>query len=602
MKIKKDKSKRKNSVTGLLVAVWKYAPSKKLVVFFVALSILSHVLYLLEPIVIGRIFNSIQFHSQDPEILNILFKGLLLLVLIEFASWVFHGPSRVIERKNAYLTRKNFKEKLVSMTIDLPVRWHKNHHSGDTIDKIDKASTNLFNFSGELFQLIGAVVRLGGSVVILMIFDWKIIFIAGGVALFAVLTVMYFDRILMKGYKKIFKAENFLAAGIYDYVSNIITVITLRLKKRAMKDIEGRLMKAYPTYKRTVYLNEFKWFLVSMSIVTMTLAVLMLSAFESHKKDGVIVIGTLFVLYRYLSQIGSTFYTFAWKYSETVEQYEAVVAVEVIEEEHKKIKEAKEDDLPESWQSVKICGLDFDYEKEKIEELEKTNFRGGNIKNVSLAFERGRKIAFVGESGSGKSTLLSLIRGLHHTDKAKVYCDGKLLKNGLRHLNKRALLIPQDPEIFNATAQYNITMGAEREDEKLENAMKIARFEDVVKKLKKGLATNVMEKGVSLSGGEKQRLALARGIYAADGHDFLLFDEPTSSVDSENELKIYRNVFEKFPDKTIFSAIHRLHLLRYFDYIYFFKNGEIVAEGTFSTLLNDKDFAKLWEVYNKKED
>jgi ABC-type multidrug transport system fused ATPase/permease subunit len=596
------KLKNINSIANLFSVVWKNAPSKKLVVFFIVLSTLAQVTSLMEPIVIGRIFNSIQFDSSDPEILKMLLRSFGLIALIEIGFWVFHGPARVLERKNAFLTRKNFKEKMVAKVVELPVSWHKKHHSGDTIDKIDKASSKLFDFAEDIFQLVGVAVRLVGSVVILTIFDWRIILITVAVAIFAIAVVVYFDRILIKGYKKIFKAENFLAAGIYDYVSNIITVITLRLKKRAMKDIEGRLMKAYPTYKKTVYLDQFKWFLVSMSIMAMTLAVLMLSAFESYRKEGVIVIGTLFILYRYLSQIGSTFYTFAWKYSQTVEQNEAVMAVETIQKEQASVVETKERGLPENWRSIRISDLNFDYYGENSWEFEKTNFQGGSIKKVSLCFERGQKIALVGESGSGKSTLLSLIRGLHHTDKAKVYCDGKLLENGLRHLNSGSLLIPQEPEIFNATARYNITMGDELNEEKLQSAMKIAGFENVVKKLKKGLATNVMEKGVSLSGGEKQRLALARGIYAAQGHDFLLFDEPTSSVDSGNELKIYRNVFENFPDKTIFSAIHRLHLLRYFDYIYFFKDGRIIAEGTFNTLLNDKGFSKLWEMYNKKED
>ena len=598
----KEKNKDKNSIVNLFLVVWKNTPSKKMVVFFIVLSVISQIVSLMEPIVIGRIFDSVQFAPDNPEIFKDLLRGFGLIALIEIGFWIFHGPARIIERNNAFLTRKNFKEKLVTKTIDLPVVWHKNNHSGDTIDKIEKASMNLFYFAGEIFQLVGISVRLVGSIIILAIFDWRIIFITLVVAIFSISVIVFFDRILIKGYRKIFKAENFLSAGLYDYVGNIITIITLRLKKRAMRDIEGRLMKAYPIHRKNIFLDEFKWFLVSMSILAMTLIILIFNAYESHKTTGVIVIGTLFVLYRYLFQIGTTFYTFAWKYSETVQQNEAVMAVEVIEKEYRKIKNFKKADLPEKWKSIKICDLNFDYEEERIGEEEKINFQVGNIKNISLCFQRGQKVAFVGESGSGKSTILSLFRGLHQPSKAKVYCDGKLLKNGLRHLNNKSLLIPQEPEIFNASAQYNITMGAKMDKQKIQKAIEIARFGEVVEKLKKGLETNVMEKGVSLSGGQKQRLALARGIYVADEYDLILLDEPTSSVDSGNELKIYQNIFENFKDKTIFSAIHRLHLLRYFDYVYFFKNGEIVTQGTFSTLLKDESFGKLWQAYSKKEE
>ena len=131
----------------------------------------------------------------------------------------------------------------------------------------------------------------------------------------------------------------------------------------------------------------------------------------------------------------------------------------------------------------------------------------------------------------------------------------------------------------------------------IEKVVEFACFKDVLAKLPKGLKTNVLEKGVSLSGGEKQRLALARGLLAAEKSDFLLLDEPTSSVDNENEQKIYKNIFDNYKDKTILSAIHRLHLLPQFDYIYMFQDGKIISEGTFHTLLKDKYFSKIWEKY-----
>ena len=89
----------------------------------------------------------------------------------------------------------------------------------------------------------------------------------------------------------------------------------------------------------------------------------------------------------------------------------------------------------------------------------------------------------------------------------------------------------------------------------------------------------------------------ARGILAARDSDFLFMDEPTSSVDTENEIKIYERIFEKLKKKTIISSVHRLHLLRYFDYIYYFKDGKLLTEGTFRTLLEDENFKALWEKY-----
>jgi ABC-type multidrug transport system fused ATPase/permease subunit len=120
----------------------------------------------------------------------------------------------------------------------------------------------------------------------------------------------------------------------------------------------------------------------------------------------------------------------------------------------------------------------------------------------------------------------------------------------------------------------------------------------VIARCPQGLETNVLEKGVSLSGGEKQRLALARGLLAAKNSDILLMDEPTSSVDTVNESKIYDAVFNQFKGKTIISALHRLHLLKKFDYIYIFDKGSIVAEGTLDQIKKEPRFIRIWNNHH----
>ena len=126
----------------------------------------------------------------------------------------------------------------------------------------------------------------------------------------------------------------------------------------------------------------------------------------------------------------------------------------------------------------------------------------------------------------------------------------------------------------------------------------MAQFEKVIQRLDKGLKTNVLEKGVSLSGGEKQRLALARGLLAVKDSDIVLMDEPTSSVDSMNEMRIHESLFSEFKDKVIISSIHRLHLLNKFDYIYMFDNGKIIGEGTINEIRKNPKFMNIWRRYN----
>jgi ABC-type multidrug transport system fused ATPase/permease subunit len=122
-----------------------------------------------------------------------------------------------------------------------------------------------------------------------------------------------------------------------------------------------------------------------------------------------------------------------------------------------------------------------------------------------------------------------------------------------------------------------------------------------VKKLPNGLKSSIVEKGVNLSGGEKQRLALSRGLLASEDKEIILLDEPTSSVDSKNELLIYQNIFNRFKNKTIISSIHRLHLLPLFDQIYFFKNGKIIASGDYRQLKRrSSEFQMMLRKYRNR--
>jgi len=327
----------------------------------------------------------------------------------------------------------------------------------------------------------------------------------------------------------------------------------------------------------------------------MTAAVLFINAYNSYKLRGVIVIGTLFILYQYLDRIGSAFYTFAWKYGEIVRQNAAVVAAEIIQEEYIKLHLEKKYLLPDKWRCLQIKKLFFSYQEEGEQKITKRT-----INNVSFNVSRQQKIAFIGVSGSGKSTILSLLRGLHEVDSGELFCDGKKLSGGLKHLQEYSTLIPQEAEIFNNSLEYNITLGVHVERQRLAEVTRLANLDTLINRLEKGLKTDVLEKGVSLSGGEKQRLALARGLLAAKDSQILLLDEPTSSVDVENELQIYQNIFQAFKDKVIISAVHSLHLLRYFDYVYMFKEGRLITEGNFKQLLGDENFKVLWESYSQE--
>lgn len=586
-----EKKVKSNLLWRLLKIEWKFlGKRRKWFLIYISFFFIAGLITLATPLVIGLIFNSIQKNgiASQSELYKLI--GLIsLLLAIDIGFWAFHGPGRVLEGRTGFFVSRNYKNDKIRKVLDLPMSWHKDHHSGDTIDKINNSTSAIEGFSQHTtFQVVYGLTNIIISTIILFIFSK----LAGILALvFSVLTIgliLNFDKRLHKQYKELNKLGNKVSAAVYDYIGNITTVVTLRLKNPVKKEIHERQMNRLPLFKKSRLLNELKWGTASIAITTMTVIVLSFYALSEFNKNGTILIGTLYILYGYLDRVGNTFFRFAELYGRLVSYDASIANVSPIDEEFELVKKDSNTRLPKNWREIKVKNMSFTYNKKgKIAHLDKAN----------LNLEKGKKIALIGESGSGKSTVLSLLRGLHSPMEGSIFVDGKKYLDGFSRLKHDITLIPQDPEIFNNSIKYNITLDFPTSKEELDKVIKLAEFQKVADRLEKGVNTNVMEKGVSLSGGEKQRLALARGILAAEKSSIVLMDEPTSSVDSMNEIKIYDNVFNEFKDKVVISSIHRLHLLNKFDYIYIFSKGKIIAEGDFKTLHHNPLFKSIWRKY-----
>ncbi|MBI2117398.1 ABC transporter ATP-binding protein [Candidatus Peregrinibacteria bacterium] len=578
----------------LLRAAWRYAEGRRwTMALYLGMFVCANIFNLAEPYVIGKLLNSVQGAAELENPLKTMAQYFLLLPLITFGIWVFHGPARILEQNTAFHVQSRFVRHFYQIVTSLPMEWHKNHHSGETISRLRKAYNGLYSFVSNGFQFVEMAMRLVGSIFVLTLLLPTAAIIAVTVSGVAFFIIFLFDRWLMPRYEAINVKEHYTASALHDYLTNITTVITLRLEKLTQSEIWRRLTEYFPLVRRTTMVNEWKWFLATVIIALMTVAVLAWYAWSTLSAGGILLAGTFFMLYDYLQKIGSAFYTFAWKYSDTVHQYadfrsaEDILRAEAISAFPRAY-------LPKDWRVIQVEDLCFTYEEK--------SGREHHLDEVMLTLRRGRKIALVGESGSGKSTIMALLRGLYTPSRVTVTCDGRLLKHGLRHLAPSVTLIPQDPEIFANTVEYNVTMDTAQAQEEVLEDVDLACFTSVLRRLPNGLQTNVVEKGVNLSGGEKQRLALARGFFAARDTDIILLDEPTSSVDSTNELKIYRNLFRRFADRCIVSSIHKLHLLPMFSDAYIIADGRVIEHGPVKKLLKGSGvLAGLWKKYNAEQ-
>ncbi|WP_336514338.1 ABC transporter ATP-binding protein [Pollutibacter soli] len=588
---------QENPYFFLLKTAWKYARAdrRKYVLIYIFF-MLSNVVSSLYPVIWGIFINDIQLNGADVLKHAWIYAGLYLAV--KFFDWVFHGPSRIVERKLAFNIGRNFLQELYHKSLRLPVKWHQDHHSGSTINRVRKAHEALRNFFDRGFEYLHTLFKFIFSFAAMLYFSP----LFGGVAVLlgsiVVWIILLFDRPYIKTLDQVNEGEHVVSSTLFDSLSNVITVITLRLQDRLEKTLLVRVQHIFPAFKKNTLINEWKWFVTDMLVGVIYAVILVGYVWQNYTPGQTFLLGGLVTLTGYVERFTSVFHNMAYLYTDVVRYATDVRTAMIIPDAYARHHlPERPGPLPETWQKIEIDHLNFIHEKHReISGNGKDNFMMAGLKNIKLDLERGKKIALIGESGSGKSTLLAILRGLYSPEPGVIVTvDGEVQKEGLSLIAEHVTLFPQEPEIFENTIEYNITLGLPYEAAEIDHITELVHFKDVIRQLPKGLQSNIVEKGVNLSGGQKQRLALARGWFAAKDSDIILLDEPTSSVDPKTELHIYEALFAAAKDKVVVSALHRLHLLRFFDTIYVMQHGEVIARGSLQELMSGSDaFKELW--------
>lgn len=206
------------------------------------------------------------------------------------------------------------------------------------------------------------------------------------------------------------------------------------------------------------------------------------------------------------------------------------------------------------------------------------------LKNVSFTIPAGKKTAIVGESGSGKTTLMKLLLKFYQPTKGEIKLGGKNLKNfSAKSIRRASGIVMQDNFIFSDTIKRNIILGEQENNEQLKRALTTACLNEFIKKQPLGVNTKIGAEGIGVSGGEKQRIMIARAAYKRPA--YLMLDEATSSLDAENEKNITHNLENDFKGRTQIVIAHRLSTVKNADRIIVLRNGEVVEEGNHAELI-----------------
>ena len=217
------------------------------------------------------------------------------------------------------------------------------------------------------------------------------------------------------------------------------------------------------------------------------------------------------------------------------------------------------------------------------------------LDDLNLYINENKFLTLLGPSGCGKSTLVKLLAGLLKYDSGHICFDGTELNEiCLNDLYSKMSYLSQDAPVFDGTIRENLVFDKSIPDSELYEALKRVQLLDLLESAEKGIDTEIGEKGTLLSGGEKQRLALARLWFEESA--VVILDEATSAMDNLTEELVMKEIIGKLNDCTVIAIAHRLNSIKGFDRIIVFREGEIVAQGTFEELLNTNSY--FAELYN----
>jgi len=233
-------------------------------------------------------------------------------------------------------------------------------------------------------------------------------------------------------------------------------------------------------------------------------------------------------------------------------------------------------ELPPLQGNIRFDNVTFRYEEDAQDNV---------LQNISLTIPSGQKVAFVGRSGSGKSTLVKLIYGFYRANSGQLTVDGFDLRDcWLTSLRRQIGIVLQQDFMFSGTIRDNISRSRPAADmSEIAAAAKAAAAHDFISALPEGYETLVRDRGANFSGGQRQRLCLARTLLQNAG--ILILDEATSALDNESERFVMDNIYRQFQDRTVIMIAHRLSTVRNCDRIYVLDKGTIIEQGTHDDLM-----------------
>jgi len=514
---------------------------------------------------------SLNWSPESPlVVLQFAVIGLGLVALFRgFSGYAWTYSSAKLSRNFVTELRKKLIEKITFLSLDV----HKQYGPGDFLDRTlkDTAATRAF-IERVFVQTFTSFVRAGFPIVMLLLIDPMLTIIALSVIPPQQLISRYLEKKLHMATRKSRETDSKLMSSMKENLDGIETIQTLNNEINSIDRLGGKakrleIQQLYAN-RVTAILKGTVWLLTGIGFaLTWWRGGLMVIS-------GEMTIGTLVVFSGFVKYAYRPFRLF----TNIVKDYQrGVVSLERIQhviDIPSSIRE-KDNAPPISINDgrIELRNVSFAYRSQPI------------LKEINLTLEPHGLIAVVGGSGSGKSSLLRLMVRLYDPSRGSVLIDDQAVDEvTLESLRSQMSVVPQTPMLFSGTVYENICLA--RPDASPQDVEDVCRFSSAqgfIELLEDGFDTYIGPGGVSLSGGEAQRITIARALL--NRPKILLMDEPTSSLDADSESILLQSLLELKKKMTIVVASHRLETIRHADKIVVMEHGRVIDEGTHQELL-----------------
>jgi len=529
---------------------------------------------------IDNIFSDVK---MEHRFIYILMSILILMSAVQFMI-IFNN--RLILNFSMFKVQNAVSNALFNKILNARLRYFYKKRSGDLINnltmdvnRVQNCLIYLLKMSSDAFFVLGYFIV--GFLVLPVYSAGMIVFFLLFTGVFTYI-LPYIHGLGKKNREAQEEANNIIVESMQGFRNILLSCAQQDIKNRYSKIIFGFYNTIYHSSWITTSLPTFFRFLAIMAIML----VLLLNKSSIVGGDPAIFSKILFFIFiagnifKHIGSINSQYSSFTFGYEGLRVLLELNDQLEAHKQSGDKLKK-----LDGFSKNITFNNLCFDY----IDSIPVLN-------NLSFSIAKNEKIAFVGKSGSGKSTLVDIISGFHDDYVGNIEINGIDFKE----INKdswRQILgyVSQETFVFNDTIKNNLTFGFDHEisDTELYRACEKSQILDSILSFEHGFDTVLGERGVRLSGGEKQRLAIARLFLKKP--EIILLDEATSSLDSESEKKVKEALYALCENRTVIAVAHRLSTIADYDVIHVLENGQIVESGNHSELISRK--GRYYEYY-----